>query len=116
MGSLCGPHGASVNRPESHCWRGFQGIYEARSGPAFRPRRPGARDSAGGTGLGDRRDDSAADDDPDAVVDSRFRVIGTKGLRVVDASVFPEIPGTFIALPIFMMAERAATAILEDNQ
>ena len=51
-------------------------------------------------------------DDPTAVVDSQFRVIGTRGLRVVDASVFPEIPGTFIALPTYMLAEKAADAIL----
>jgi choline dehydrogenase len=48
------------------------------------------------------------------VVDSHFRVIGTSGLRVVDASVFPEIPGTFIALPTFMMSEKAAFTMLED--
>lgn len=53
--------------------------------------------------------------DPMAVVDRRFRVHGTERLRVVDASVFPEIPGTFIALPIFMMAEKAADMILEDH-
>ncbi len=51
-------------------------------------------------------------DDPTAVVDSEFRVLGTRGLRVVDASVFPEIPGTFIALPTYMIAEKAADAIL----
>jgi choline dehydrogenase len=51
-------------------------------------------------------------DDPSAVVDSDFRVIGTRGLRIVDASVFPEIPGTFIALPTYMIAEKAADAIL----
>lgn len=53
----------------------------------------------------------AADDDT-AVVDPEFRVIGTDRLRVVDASVFPEIPGTFIALPTFMLAEKAADVIL----
>jgi choline dehydrogenase len=51
-------------------------------------------------------------DDAAAVVDSEFRVIGARGLRVVDASVFPEIPGTFIALPTYMIAEKAADAIL----
>ncbi len=52
--------------------------------------------------------------DPLAVVDPSFRVIGTRGLRVVDASVFPEIPGTFIALPTFMMSERAAEILLDE--
>jgi choline dehydrogenase len=54
-------------------------------------------------------------DDPAAVVDSHFRVIGAAGLRVVDASVFPEIPGTFIALPTFMMSEKAAATMLEET-
>ena len=55
-------------------------------------------------------------DDPDAVVDSRFRVIGTKGLRIVDASVFPRIPGFFIVTPIYMISEKAADVIAEDAQ
>ncbi|MEK6373855.1 MAG: GMC family oxidoreductase [Acidobacteriota bacterium] len=53
-------------------------------------------------------------DDPNAVVDSRFRVIGTKGLRIVDASVFPRIPGFFIVTPIYMISEKAADVIVED--
>lgn len=53
-------------------------------------------------------------DDPAAVVDSRFRVIGTKGLRVVDASVFPRIPGFFIVSAIYMLAEKASEEILKD--
>jgi choline dehydrogenase len=53
-----------------------------------------------------------ADDDPDAVLDSEFRVRGVKGLRVVDASVFPKIPGFFVVMPIYMIAEKAADAIL----
>jgi choline dehydrogenase len=46
------------------------------------------------------------------VLDSTFRVHGTKGLRVVDASVFPRIPGFFIATAVFLAAEKAADAIL----
>jgi choline dehydrogenase len=46
------------------------------------------------------------------VVDSAFRVHGVEGLRVVDASVFPRIPGYFIATAIYMIAEKAADAIL----
>lgn len=33
-----------------------------------------------------------ADNDPYAVLDSKFRVRGVRGLRVVDASVFPKVP------------------------
>jgi choline dehydrogenase len=54
------------------------------------------------------------DGDPMAVVDSRFRVHGTRGLRIVDASVFPRIPGFFIACAVYMIAEKAAQAIAED--
>jgi choline dehydrogenase len=50
--------------------------------------------------------------DPNAVLDSQMRVRGTTGLRVVDASVFPKIPGIFLQSPIYMMAEKAADAIL----
>jgi choline dehydrogenase len=46
-----------------------------------------------------------------AVVDSNFRVHGVKGLRVVDASVFPA-SGLFIVVPIYMIAERQATQSL----
>lgn len=53
-------------------------------------------------------------DDPMAVLDSDFRVRGTKGLRVVDASVFPHIPGLFIVLAVYMIAEKASDVILAD--
>jgi len=46
------------------------------------------------------------------VVDSAFRVHGVDGLRVVDASIFPRIPGYFIATAIYMVAEKAADVIL----
>lgn len=55
-----------------------------------------------------------ADDDRMAVLDSRFRVRGTEGLRVVDASVFPKIPGYFIVSAIYMISEKAADVIIED--
>ncbi|HEX7087287.1 MAG TPA: GMC oxidoreductase [Vicinamibacterales bacterium] len=50
--------------------------------------------------------------DPMAVVDSEFRVHGTQRLRVVDASIFPRIPGYFILVPIYMISEKAADVIL----
>jgi choline dehydrogenase len=49
------------------------------------------------------------------VVDSRFRVHGVKNLRVVDASVFPRIPGYFIVTSVYMIAEKAADAILQND-
>lgn len=55
-----------------------------------------------------------AADDPMAVLDGQFRVRGIDGLRVVDASAFPKIPGTFPVLGIYMMAEKAADDILAD--
>jgi choline dehydrogenase len=54
-----------------------------------------------------------ADDDPLAVLDSEFRVRGVDGLRVVDASVFPKIPGFYVALPTYMMSEKAAEVIIQ---
>jgi choline dehydrogenase len=53
-----------------------------------------------------------ADGDGMAVLDANFRVRGVQGLRVVDASVFPKIPGTYIVLPIYMVAEKAADVII----
>ncbi len=53
-------------------------------------------------------------DDPRAVVDSSFHVIGTRNLRVVDASIFPRIPGFFLVTPVYMIAEKASEVILAD--
>lgn len=55
-----------------------------------------------------------ADDDPLAVLDSRFRVRKTQGLRVVDASVFPRIPGYFIVSAVYMISEKASDVIMQD--
>jgi choline dehydrogenase len=46
------------------------------------------------------------------VLTSDFAVHGTQGLRVVDASVFPRIPGFFIVSAVYMIAEKAADVIL----
>ena len=53
-------------------------------------------------------------DQGNSVVDSRFRVHGISGLRIVDASVFPRIPGYFIATSIYMIAEKAADVLSEE--
>jgi choline dehydrogenase len=53
-------------------------------------------------------------EDDGGVIDGNFRVHGTRGLRVVDASVFPRIPGFFIVSAVYMIGEKAADVILAD--
>jgi choline dehydrogenase-like flavoprotein len=52
--------------------------------------------------------------DRGGVLTGDFKVHGTEGLRVVDASVFPRTPGLFIASAIYMIAEKAADAIIAE--
>ena len=51
------------------------------------------------------------DNDKMAVVDNELRVRGIEALRVVDASVIPDMPGGNINAPIIMMAEKASDHI-----
>jgi choline dehydrogenase-like flavoprotein len=48
------------------------------------------------------------------VLTADFCVHGTRGLRVVDASVFPRIPGFFPVSAVYMIAEKAAGDILAE--
>ncbi|BFG02833.1 glucose dehydrogenase [Drosophila madeirensis] len=54
--------------------------------------------------------------DPRGVVDERLRVHGVHGLRVVDASIMPEITAGHTSGPAMMIGEQGARMIIEDQQ
>jgi choline dehydrogenase-like flavoprotein len=110
---------------------GFRAAREILSQPAFEPYRgaeiePGADvQSDSGVEAALRRYVNTAyhptgtckmgpDSDPMAVVDERLRVRGVAGLRVVDASVMPDIISGNTSAPTMMIGQRAAEFILED--
>ena len=49
--------------------------------------------------------------DASAVVDPNLRVHGLDGLRVIDASVMPDLVGGMINAPVIMIAERGADLV-----
>lgn len=51
--------------------------------------------------------------DPTAVVDPSLRVQGIEGLRVIDASIMPEIPAAHTNAPTIMIAEKGSDLIKE---
>ena len=50
----------------------------------------------------------------DSVVDARLRVHGVQGLRVIDSSIFPTIPGGNTTAPSYMVGEKGAAMLQED--
>jgi len=52
--------------------------------------------------------------DPAAVVDNKLRVHGVDHLRVIDASIFPQLPSGNTHAPVVAVAEKGAELILED--
>ena len=50
------------------------------------------------------------------VVDTELRAYGLKGLRVVDASVLPTPIAAHLQVPVYALAERAASFIIQEHQ
>ena len=47
------------------------------------------------------------------MLEKDFKVRGARNLRVVDASVFPRIPGLFILTSVYMISEKASEVIVD---
>ncbi|GAP83034.1 putative choline dehydrogenase [Rosellinia necatrix] len=97
----------------------------------IKPQEPpcsGALDAAGGCGREDEdwlhkqtfghhptsTNRIGAADDALAVLDSKFRVRGVAGLRVVDASAFARIPGVFPVVSTFMISQKASDEMIAE--
>ncbi|RMZ67075.1 gmc oxidoreductase [Pyrenophora seminiperda CCB06] len=54
-------------------------------------------------------------EDKGGVVDNRLKVYGVDGLRVIDCSIVPILPDANIVASIYMIAEKGAEMVREDN-
>jgi choline dehydrogenase-like flavoprotein len=52
--------------------------------------------------------------DPDAVVDSQFRVLGVDNLRVADMSVLPVLPSGHTQLPAYVTGATCAEMLISE--
>ena len=86
-GMLIGPDSHSDEDIEAHCRQRLQTLYHP----------------VGTCRMGD---------DPTSVVDRDLKVRGVEGLRVVDASVMPDVIRGNTNAPVVMIAEKAADLIL----
>ncbi|CAG7834540.1 unnamed protein product [Allacma fusca] len=62
---------------------------------------------------GTRTYQSVGTSDRTAVVDSKLRVLKTRGLRVIDASVIPEVTNGNLNIPVIMIGEKGSHEIRE---
>lgn len=92
-------------------------VGEAAPGPevAAEPDDVAAYALATGAGIYHAVGSCAMGPNDDDVIDHRLRVRGVPGLRVIDASAFPEHPGGGLAAPVMALAWRAAELIDEED-
>ncbi|XP_063218648.1 glucose dehydrogenase [FAD, quinone]-like [Bacillus rossius redtenbacheri] len=57
---------------------------------------------------------SMGSSEEDSVIDSKLRVHGMKGLRIIDASSFPVVPSGNLNAPVVMLAEKGVDIIKQD--